>query len=259
MKNKIIFLSFVLSLVGISFYIFPAYAQNDSTDLLNSLKVNIKSLKSTYVPGEAVLLDVEIRNEASSDIRLHGTDVQSGYVKILISNSQEDFKEYTSAAWGNKNQPGKTLKAGQIVTSQAPILANARPESYREDKVMTGYAFPEAGVYYVKAVLFIPREENPIKIESQPIHITINEPVGEDLEVWNKIKDRNDIAYFIQEGQSIAQSDEAKEKFIQEIERIIENNPNSPLISKMKQSLEKFRVNEEKRKELLENLKQRKN
>lgn len=266
MKNKIIFSSILVSLLGISLYIFSAYAQSNSADLSNSLEVNIKSPKSAYILGEVVPINVELRNEGLSDISVNGTDAQSGYLKVLISNSRNDFKEYANAAWGNKKQPSKTIKAGQMIQSQATVLANVVPEisHLNEDaakrvsdgKIMTGYAFPKADVYFIKVVLHIPRE-NPIIIESDPIQITVNEPVGEDLEVWNKIKDRIDIAYFLQESQSIARDDEERKKFTQEVEQIVEKHPTSTLANQINRSLEKFRANEIKRKEYMENLRHR--
>ena len=266
MKNKIIFPNLLLVLLGVSFYIFSAYAQSSPANLSSSLKVNVKSPKSAYILGEVVPFNIELRNEGLSDIHLSGTDAQSGYLKILISNSQAEFKEYTNSAWGNKKQPKKVLEPGQAVMSQATVLSNAKPEISHlnanaaerasKGKIMTGYAFPEAGVYYIKAVLIIPGE-NLIKIESDPISITINQPVGEDLEVWNKVKNRSDIAYFIQENQFYAPNDEAKENFLQEVRQIIENNPNSQIVSQIKRSVDEFRAREAKRKEFIEKIKQR--
>lgn len=265
MKNKIIFSNLLLALLGLSFYFFSAYAQSISVDLSNSLKVNIKSPKSVYILGEVIPINVELRNEGSSDISLNGTDAQSGYLKVLISNSPNDFKEYTNAAWGNKKQPRKTLRAGQRVQSQATVLVNVVPEvshlnedaAKRESKgkIMTGYAFPKAGVYFIKTVLHIPGE-NPIILESDSIQIMVNEPVGEDLEVWNKIKDRADIAYFLQESQSIAHNYEEREKFAQEVEQIAKKHPTGTLASQINRSLEKFRASELKRKEFRDNLRQ---
>lgn len=265
MKNKIIFSSFFFVLLSISLYIFSAYAQNDSIELPNSLKVSVKSQKSVYILGEVVFLDIELRNEGASDIRLHGFDAQSGYLTLLISDSQGDFKEYTNAAWGNNKSKPKTLKAGQTVMSQATVLANAITEVSHlnidaakrasEGKIKTNYAFPKAGVYNIKAVLSVPSESS-IKIQSTSIQITVNEPVDEDLEVWNKIKNRSDIAYFIQENQSIADNNEEKEKFLQEVKQIREDYLNSQLAGQIKQSVEKFHANETKRKKFMEKLRQ---
>lgn len=264
MKNKTALSSLLLVLLATSFYFFSVYAQN-SVNLSNSLKVNIEPSKSTYFLGEMVVINVQLRNESSSDIFLQGTDAQSGYVKILISNSQGNFKEYTNAAWGNKKTQGKVLKTGQTVTSQATVLSNSKPEishlnedtarRVSEDKILTDYAFPEADTYYLKAVLLVP-SENPTKIESNTIQITVNKPIGDDLEVWNKIKSRSDIAYFLQEGSIIARNDEEKENFLQQVKQIVVKYPNSLLTSQLQQSLKKFRVNEEKRKEFMEKLKQ---
>jgi DNA polymerase II large subunit len=81
---------------------------------------------------------------------------------------------------------------------------------------------------------------------------------SDDSAVWNKIKDRGDLAYFIQEGKFRTRKPEEEEKLKQEVEQIINQNPNSIIANQMTQSLEKFRDVEESRKAFRQKLRQAK-
>ncbi len=94
------------------------------------------------------------------------------------------------------------------------------------------------------------------KIESPPVQIVISEPIGDDLKVWNKITDNGEIAYFIQynEFRGKIKPDE-REKLLNEVEQLVSNNPNSFLAIQIEESLAKYDVNDEKRKEFMDKLK----
>lgn len=206
-------------------YILSGYAQNNLVKSSNRAQVAISSLRTSYVLGEVVALRAEITNAGDADLILPGTDANSGYLKFWVADSTGKYEEYSNSG-GNVKKAPKTLKAGQTVASQVTVLANAKQETAHlsefyvkkatENKITTSYAFPKAGVYYVKTVLMLSSERQ-ITVESDPVQITIEEPVGDDLLVWKGIKDRFDFAYFIQEGQAVDRNDEEKEKFLQEV------------------------------------------
>jgi hypothetical protein len=81
------------------------------------------------------------------------------------------------------------------------------------------------------------------------------------LEVWYRIKDNGDIGYFLQEGEIVRgryHKPEERAKFQQEVERLLNQYPNSFYAQSLRQSLDKFKANEEKRKASLEKMKQQK-
>ncbi|MCA1590809.1 MAG: hypothetical protein LC730_04870 [Acidobacteria bacterium] len=256
-------LMFVTLTLAAYFYDLSSYARGASS-VSNSVKIEVRAEKSTYVLGELVTLNLALRNDGSNDVLLAGVNAQSGYVRIWLSDADGKFREYSNAAWGSKKTSPRTLKPGEKVSSSATVLANSKPDvshlsedwarQTSEDRIMTSYAFPKAGIYYIKAVLIIPGEVM-TKIESDPIQITIEEPVGENSEVWNKTKNRGDFAYFIQEGQVIASTEEKKRKFLQEVHALVESFPNSSLANQIQKSYAVFRANEEKRLEMLEKVK----
>ena len=176
---------------------------------------------------------------------------------VFIAYENELFKRYDHSRLSERSIG--ILKAGQVVSSKSGILWNFSPiersTNWKEmgnTHILDYYAFPKPGLYYLKAVLGVPSNENPIKVESKPIKIRINEPVGEDLEVWNKIKDKQEIGYFIQEGYFRTFNSLETENLKREIEQIALKHPSSLLSKQLMQSLEKFRSAEEQRKADLE-------
>lgn len=254
--GSLFLLGFVLIYLGFS-QVAPIVPSKSGTNL----NVKVNSAKQNYIQGEVINLNFEINNDSSLDIPLKGVDVESGYLKIFVASADQKFKAYSNSAWGREKTKGIIIKVGQTVKSQAMILWNFSPvnrfsnlEGFEESHVMTDYAFPKSGTYFIKAVLYIPGE-TPNKIESEPIQVIIDEPVGDDLKVWNQIKDNGDIAYFLQQGRTPTYQDEKAEKLLKEVKQIAEKYPNSNLAGQMKQKLEKFRKDEEKRKEMLEKAK----
>lgn len=264
MRNKKIFvnvgtfflLSFILIYLG-----FSQVSTIVSSQTGVGLDVKVKSSKQDYFLGEVISISLDITNTSSTDIPVKGTNVESGYVKIFIASDDQKFKEYSNSSWGRAKTKGTIIKAGQTASSQAKIFWNFSPvnrfsnlEGFEKSHIMTDYVFPAAGVYLIKAVLYIPGT-NPVQIESQPIQIVVNEPTGDDLQVWNRIKNNGEIAYFIQQGSFKTYKDEERDKLINEIEQIIRAYPNGQLADKMKQTLEKFQLDEEKRKQQIEKAK----
>ena len=231
-----------------------------------NLGVRISPLKNSYVQGEVVALDVEISNNGQSDVFLKGSNVESGFVKIFIAGEDQKFKQYSHSAW-IRDRRGDFIKPGQTIKSQATLLWNFKPQvshlnedaarNASEGLILTDYAFNKPGTYVVKAVLIIPGETQ-IRIESEPVQIVIEAPTGEDLKVWNLIKDNGEIAYFIQEGAVRSPKPEEQEKVQKEIEQLTSSYPNGLLASQIRQSLDKFRVSDAKRKEFMEKRKKQK-
>lgn len=236
MKNKIIYVGCFVIIATV--FIASILAQVKPNQ--EKLEITVKSSAYVYALGETVPLDIEIKNNTEQDVVLSGTSAESGYLQFFISEDRQgEYKKYSNAGWGNKNTKPKVLKFSDAVTSKATILCNAVPElshlnadaakEASTGKIVTTYALPEPGDYYIKAVLIIPNPDNPVKIESEAVQITITEPIGADLEVWNKIKDRSDFAYFLQEGVFSIPENKSTEraKFQQEIEQIISRFPDS--------------------------------
>jgi hypothetical protein len=250
MKNRFNFFVIIILLLGVGFSIFTAIAQvksNNFTQPNNGLQIEVSSAKDSYLLGEMVLLDFEVKNVSSTDVRVRGLDVDTRYVVLYIAYEGELFKKYNHSRV--KEKGWWMLKPGQSVTSHSGILWNfsvmetsTKWKEMIDTDITSYYAFPKAGVYTVKAVLGIPGNESPTLIESKPIQVIINEPVGDDLEIWNIIKDKEEIGFFVQESFFRTFNPQETTKLTQEVEQISLKYPNSIIANQIKQSLTKFRA-----------------
>ncbi len=261
MKNKILFsflgVVIVSALVAVWIRDVNAVKQSENDSVLT---LKISSDKQTYTLGEAVKLTFKVINESDKAVRLSfRPHVLTGYLKVWISADGQEYNRYSgNSNWGLEEGGGITLQAGKAYESQATVLWNHKIDVARltpeaaKGTITSHYAFPTKGPYFIKAVLSIPETENSRKIESEPIQVVVEEPVGDDLEVWNSIKDNREIAYFLHNGYFLTYKDEEKEKLVEKIKQIAQRYPRSFLGGQLQQNLEKFRVEEKIRKESLE-------
>ncbi len=256
MKSKILF-----SFLGISvlFVLIVVWANGVNADNQSDddpvIILKVSSDKQSYIQGEIVKINFEIFNE--TDKAIYASDVSNGYLNVWIAFNGQKFHRYNNTSWGRSEGGGKRIKPGESFKSQATVMWNSKPQipPSIDGNISTDYAFPEAGVYLVKAVLFVPSDTLPTtltNIESEPIQIVVNKSVGDDLAVWNKIKDSDDIANFMHRGSFFGADSEKNLKIFKEIETIVQNYPNSLLVSQLKPNLEKFYTNEKLRKLYLE-------
>ncbi|MGH9948644.1 MAG: hypothetical protein ACRD6X_15815 [Pyrinomonadaceae bacterium] len=267
MKTKIFLFMTVVLVVAVSILNWVTSVNADKSEGNGSpLTLIVGSEKESYVLGEMIRLNFDLVNKGYQPVLLgHAPNVLNGYLKIWIAFEGQEFKQYSNSSWGLLDGSGKLLQPEQSYKSDAVILWNRKPQTAHlnfeaarrasKDMVVTDYAFPIAGNYKVKAVASTPDVNTPgtwTKIESKPIQITITEPIGDDLKVWNLIKDNGDIAYLIQQNDTPTYHDEKAEKLLKEVEQIARDFPDSFLAGQMKEKLEKFRVEDAKRTEWLE-------
>ncbi len=238
---------------------------NGQTNESRQLELSVIPSKSDYMLGEVVNLSLKLSNKSKENISIIGNlTTEDGYLNIYVSKDGNNFRKYIHSKWGTvnaKRQP-VNLSPNESVTNSATILWNSKRETEglnidvakkaTEGRILTHYAFPESGTFFVKASYYIysTSHQGAILIESEPVKITIEEPAGEDLEVWNKIKNNGDFAYFIQEDEIRIPSYKPEERaeFEQKVEQIINQHPNSFYAESLRQSLDKFKAREEKRK-----------
>lgn len=255
MRNKIL-LSVVGIAAAITLIVIWAEGVNATKPSENASDLTLKVIpeKPAYLLGEIVKLNFELTNSGDEPILLtYRPDVSTGYLKVWIASLGSDFNQYHNSSWERMEYGGPTLRPGQSFSSQATVLWNNKPQipSLSENKILTDYAFPLAGVYLVKAVVTITGDV-PIKVESEPIKITINEPVGDDLQVWNQIKESGEIASFVQRGSFLTSNNEEEQRLVKQVQEITQSYPNSFLVGQIRQKLERFRTGEERKREILE-------
>jgi hypothetical protein len=261
--NKKLLLFFgILLLTGLSSLIYSTKAEVMNLPQ-NSLRIRITSSKPTFVLGELVSFEIEITNESSESVLVRGLDVDSNYVKIFVAEAGKKFKEYKHSRvketrW-MKFQPRQIVKSNvNILWNFTPAKFASNPSKFNGTNIITDYVFPKSGIYFIKAVLVIPNSNETLNIESETIQLNLRDPLGEDQEVWNKIKNNGDFGYFLQEGDFRIPEYKQEERimFKQEVEQIVNRHPNSFITGQLRQSIEKFNQKEAKRRELREKMKQ---
>lgn len=216
-----------------------------------------KTNKETYVLGEPVSLEFEFTNNGDNPLVVGSGGVDVGGLKVFIADKDGEYKRYKSEEWGRKRgykislEPGKSVKL-----NPATILWNTLPNSVNlKGIITTEYAFPELGVYFIKGVSYI--GENATPIESEPIKVVIESPVGDDLKVWNQIKGNKQIAVLMQRGEITAEKETERQKFSAQAEQILTQFPDSVYSEYLKLNLAKYIADESRRNEMYKNLRQK--
>lgn len=261
-RKKAILTGVLMVMLSVVSWSIIGFTQN-KTEMLG-LSFKAKSNKTNFVLGEAVKIDFAFLNQRETSVLVPNQGVETGGLKILISDNNTDYKEYFGYGWGRKRGKAIALASGQIQNYEVTILWNGKPNvshlneeagnQVLKGKITTEYALPKPGVYFIKGLSYV--GENATPIESESVQITIGEPVGDDLVVWNQIKGNREIALLMQVGEFDTGKDEEKAKLVRQVEQILEQYPNSVYSSYLKKNLEKFKLSEEKRQKFKENLKQ---
>jgi hypothetical protein len=235
-------------------------ADSEVQDLTFKAKTN----KETLILGEPVEIEFVFFNTGNNSVIIPSSGVEAGSLQVFIAKPNEEFKEYFASGWGRKRGTQKALEPKQSYSYKSTILWNGKPNvsHLNEDsakrvlkgKITTEYALPEPGTYLIKGISYV--GENAVPIESDPIEIVVNAPVGDDLKVWNQIKGNREIALLMQTSEFNTSKDEEKEKLVRDVEQIIVQYPNSVYSSYLRTNLEKYKASEEKRNEFMRKLKQ---
>lgn len=265
MKNKsfaIVPITLLGIFCGLAISVHKGYVRaSNEVDLAATPSLSVLRL------GELLTLDIKLTNNTQKPKYFW-----KPYVKIAFKESG-DFKLYAPAGpaisldginMPSKLDPQATMGTPRtILWNSKPSVGHLNPDAAKpelEGRILSDYAFPETGTYFVKVYVMIFDDESGSgtgkMVESDPIKITITAPKGEDLEVWNKIKDNGEFAYFMQEGDITRgyKKPENRTKFQQELQDILNKYPNSFYSQSLRQSLDKFRVGEAKRQEIRDKL-----
>jgi hypothetical protein len=263
MKYKYFFLT-VISLIffsGITAFVYTKVSSQDR------LILRLNSSKESYKLGEVLEFSFELKNNGDKEIQIldiFGTG--TGFLHLLCSKNGKAFIGCSDPSWGTLDSEGLIrLEPTQSVTSSSTILWDWR----KQDVPIFMFAEPET--YFVKAKYnyslkgengepFIKNEKGEavyFSVESKAIKITLEEPKGEDLEIWSKIKNNGNFAYFMQKGDSLIPTykPEERAKFQADVETIICQFPNSIYAQPLQRSLNTFKANEAKRQAIIEKMK----
>lgn len=258
--NKKYFLvagSLITILLGLSLTL--AKFSNNSNEV-HGLVLQGKTNKNVYILGEPVTLNFKFINEGKSPQTIYSGGVMVGNLKIFIENADGQFREYFASGWGRERAYELTINPNaEFDYPDAVVLWNGKPnvshlnraaaEQVTAGKILTEYGFQNSGIYFVKGLSYVGNSGE--QIESTPLQIVVNEPVGDDLVVWQKIEGNRDIALLMQTGNFGTSDSAIAEKLVSDVENLITEFPNSTYTSYLKPNLELFKANEQRRKQSL--------
>ena len=235
------------------------------------LELSVTSDKTKYKLGEVVQLNFELKNMTERNVTINeafGTG--AGSLTVHISKDGRNFPEY-NPGWGFADYApmATVIKPNESIRSSASVFWHRKPNALQgqnsemlndvsQKTLITNLAFPKPGKYFIKAVFKSGVDNIYRTLESAPIEVTVEEPdTVEDVEVWNAIKDDEDLTFFMQFGHTQIPSFKTEEqaRFLAKVENLIKKHPNSFYGENLRQSLAKFNAAEKKRKAMLEKLK----
>lgn len=257
MKNKISYAAPLVVVVLSSAFFLMSFGSTITSGKLEgkdlSFAVTLK--KNTFTLGEPIQVEFVLRNTGSEPVKVPGQGVESGSLKIFIAGETGDYKEYFGSGWGRRMGTATTLHPGKTQSYYATILWNGKPnvshlneraaEQVLAGKITTEYALPDPGVYFIKGVSSI--SSTPGEGVFEPIRVVIDEPKGDDLEVWNKIKGDREIAYLLQKAAFDTGKEERKQELIAKVEQILVLHPYSVYSTYLGPNLKKYKEDEAKR------------
>jgi len=256
-------------------FIMFSFGMIKNNEASENINLALRSSQTSYRLGELVVLEAIFKNNSAEDLYLLQDGSQIPFIRIA-SKSDGEFKTYVFSEQNTPKKDGK-IPPVKLVHNESLIkkltvfwnknylpevrnLSENAAQSYTKGKILTDYAFPKSGDYYVKVVVEL-TDKNGLKsvrqVESEPVLISITEPEGDDLKVWNLMKINSDLGYFVQTGDLIRGKyylTEERAKFLSEVEQIIEQYPYSPYAESLRQSMAKFQANEAKRQESLQKI-----
>jgi hypothetical protein len=224
---------------------------DSATRDIGQLAVEIAADKQSYLPGELIGLKFNVTNRSDQSVALPGeASVWDGHLKVFVAYQDEEYKEYRGPGWGLKDVVRFNpivLAPGVSHETEATILyhkgkgvrhLSAVYQKQIVEKEMTGgYALAEAGGYRIKAVLY--DFNYAYRIESEPIRIVIEEPVGADLKVWNRLKENSDYGRFIQTGSAGKPSTAESRQLVENLTEIADAYPESNYLKGIRLGLSK--------------------
>lgn len=248
-RSLIIFGIALLGLVANS--VLPKEGGDAETGLI--LKVSFP--KDSYILGEPITAHLELKNNGSNSVViLDNFSVETGHILLKGIRSDGVTFGFGNPLWGVKDWIGKStvMPFGSIKTT-AGILW------YADEKMNAAFRLKEKGEYTIVAeysVYYDNGDLDPVRIQSAPVRINIEDPLGEDLEVWNRIKGDGNFAFFLQEGDLPGKrsAPEQLEIFSRTVEDILNKYPTSLYAPYIRSAFEKLQASENARRQNINKL-----
>jgi hypothetical protein len=254
MRNKILITTIIITSLLAS-VIFATYALANSKSKPKQVYLKMSANKDSYILGEPIRLIGDYINHTDHDVLLY----LSKLTAINVAKEGEEFKWFDANPTDCSFSTGFLLKANTTYSTlhnlgqerNGVFLLNAigeAPHSYkvRTEIIEPNYAFQGVGTYYAKYEASLVTDEkkrtsDPIRTE--PVKITITEPMGDDLEVWKIISGENKSKFtqLMRSGGFYERDEIKKTDFINEVEQILTDYPNSIYSSYLRNGIDNFK------------------
>ena len=228
----------------IAIYLSPiSQSQSDSGKVAD---LRISTANAEFLLGEPVRLDLRFTRKGDVRTVIEDDSIATGSLRVFIARDRGEFLRYKFKGW----VAGRTHRTdGTDRYSFDTIFFNSKPETAHlsdvgrskaeEGMILTDYAFPEPGVYRIKATLGFSRVLNGKAfwetITSNEISIELKQPEGDDLKVWEIIKSDPRIGYFLTSGDVPYRFPSIQEALMLEVDKITSDYPDSYLSRLLKQ------------------------
>lgn len=231
----------------------PCLAQPGRSNAANgsAMVLEVRSSQPAYALGDPVDLEIVVRNASTQPISIPaGFDVLQGFVGVEVAFGDGPFREYRGPGWGLEDATGEArviLGPKQRVATTANILFNhgsasghLNPQAAAEIAsryLDEGYALPSAGRYRIRAVM----HGGNASIWSEPIEIVVEQPTGEDAEVWNTLRSDPELGYFMQTGGPRGRSSAARrQQLISTVAQLVTYHPGSRYSEVLRERLSRY-------------------
>jgi hypothetical protein len=176
---------------------FSLYAFAGQSTAAAPLQAHLEPQQSEWVLGVPVELTASVTNVSSAPVKTY-SDLGPEWdgIDFLISEDGSTFHGVRGPQWyqGDLEDIGVgtiTLKPGAKVRESFSLLWNG-PADIGRQSAADGFAFPHAGIYFVKA-----RASSKLgDLVSNVVRVVIREPQGDDAAVWEVFKADKGLARF---------------------------------------------------------------
>jgi hypothetical protein len=161
------------------------------------LQAHLEPQQSEWVLGVPVELTASVTNVSNVPVKTYnnlGPEWEG--IDFSISEDGSTFHGFRGPQWylGDLMDIAVgtiTLKPGEKVQASFSLLWNG-PAATMRQSAWNGFAFPHAGIYFVKA-----RASSKVgDLMSNTVRVAIREPNGDDAEVWEAFKTDKGLARF---------------------------------------------------------------
>lgn len=161
-----------------------------------AVALSLSSDRGNYLRGELVTLRLTL---AARGERAEVTPASAvtGSLRVQIAQGEGQFRHYHGPGWESGPVESRRIQVtrGHPLVRQVTVLYQDR--SLGADCLPVGFAFPRPGKYIVKAIWSVFGGPD---VHSSPLDLKIEEPGGDDLEIWKQIVSKPDLARLVQVG-----------------------------------------------------------